>query len=332
MSELHFDRSLDGHYFQAPNHAFRGRVINIKYAGLYGYLLSHREGWELTIDRIVNDLGASRRFVRDALDEFERAGCLRRGQARADDTSTDRTVFGSARWWVTDLPFVLMAAGITDPDEIKRRVDERHAQWVEKNGLKLYKRPNGIGEKNPRSRLMSQDETSHDVTAQDEPSQTLSDGKRDDIRRPSLQNTNETEDQSSVGASDNEPGLFDSLTQASSDAEASKPTKPNTSSTSKQSKRGTRLPDDFTVTVDMVAWARKNTPLVDEKFETDQFIDYWASKPGRAGVKLDWRRTWQTWMRNAQKRAEERNRPNLRVVGGYQPYRNPNPSAYHGDF
>lgn len=82
----------------------------------------------------------------------------------------------------------------------------------------------------------------------------------------------------------------------------------------------------------MVAWARKNTPLVDGKFETDQFIDYWASKPGQAGVKLDWRRTWQTWMRNAQKRAEERNRPNLRVVGGYQPYRNPDPSAYHGDF
>ena len=73
-------------------------------------------------------------------------------------------------------------------------------------------------------------------------------------------------------------------------------------------KRGTRLPEDFAVTAEMVAWFRKNCPHVDGPVETEQFTDYWRAKAGREGCKLDWVATWQVWMRNAEKRSGPRTR------------------------
>lgn len=77
--------------------------------------------------------------------------------------------------------------------------------------------------------------------------------------------------------------------------------------------RGTRLPEDFTVTQAMVVWARRECPDVDGRFETAQFIDYWTAKAGKEAVKLDWPRTWQTWMRKSQRDAVARG-PRIRSV------------------
>jgi len=73
-------------------------------------------------------------------------------------------------------------------------------------------------------------------------------------------------------------------------------------------KLGTRLPDDFTVTPEMVTWFREHCPHVDGKRETDQFTDYWQSKPGKEGRKLDWAATWRRWMRTAEERSGPRAR------------------------
>jgi hypothetical protein len=93
-------------------------------------------------------------------------------------------------------------------------------------------------------------------------------------------------------------------------------------------KRGTRIPADFVPTAEMVAWARKHAPDVDGRYETAQFADYWAAKSGRDATKVDWVRTWQTWMRRAQKDAG-RSRSGAR--SNFQPYLNPtDPDAYSG--
>lgn len=63
--------------------------------------------------------------------------------------------------------------------------------------------------------------------------------------------------------------------------------------------RGSRIPLPFTVTPEMVAWAREQIPHVDGRRETEKFIDYFTAKAGREGVKLDWTATWRNWMRNA---------------------------------
>lgn len=67
---------------------------------------------------------------------------------------------------------------------------------------------------------------------------------------------------------------------------------------------GTRIPDDFHATPDMIEWAREHTPLVGAA-ETDAFVDYWRSAPGAKGVKVDWVATWRNWMRRDQGRREQ---------------------------
>lgn len=64
--------------------------------------------------------------------------------------------------------------------------------------------------------------------------------------------------------------------------------------------RGTRIPDDFAVDADLVAWARENTPHVDGRYETEKFIDYFRAKSGKDATKRDWPATWKNWMRKAQ--------------------------------
>ena len=88
-------------------------------------------------------------------------------------------------------------------------------------------------------------------------------------------------------------------------------------------KLGTRLPDDFTVTPEMVDWFREHCPHVNGKRETEKFIDHWRSKPGKEGRKLDWVATWRNWMRTAEERSGPRTRAapsepttNVRVRAG----------------
>lgn len=72
--------------------------------------------------------------------------------------------------------------------------------------------------------------------------------------------------------------------------------------------RGSRIPDDFVVTPEMVVWARENVPHVDGRIETAKFIDYWRSSSGARARKTDWVATWRNWMRTADERRGS-NRP-----------------------
>lgn len=84
-----------------------------------------------------------------------------------------------------------------------------------------------------------------------------------------------------------------------------KSTTKDTPRRSASSTRGTRIPDDFAATAEMIAWAREHTPKVGAK-ETDAFVDYWRGAAGAKGVKLDWLATWRNWMRREQQRWDER--------------------------
>lgn len=71
-------------------------------------------------------------------------------------------------------------------------------------------------------------------------------------------------------------------------------------------KRGTRIPQPFHVTQEMVEWARERCPDVDGRTETENFEDYWLGISGQRGLKRDWVATWRKWMRTAQQRIEQR--------------------------
>jgi hypothetical protein len=69
--------------------------------------------------------------------------------------------------------------------------------------------------------------------------------------------------------------------------------------------RGTRIPDPFILTAEMQAWSRKNTPLVDAKAATAEFVDHWRGVPGSKGKKTDWLATWRNRMRALQEKREK---------------------------
>ena len=70
-----------------------------------------------------------------------------------------------------------------------------------------------------------------------------------------------------------------------------------------RSKKGTRLPEDWQPNPDLIATATK-LGLSAAQFdrEVEKFRDYWASRAGAAGVKLDWDATARNWLRTAAER------------------------------
>lgn len=86
------------------------------------------------------------------------------------------------------------------------------------------------------------------------------------------------------------------------------------SSTAPARSRGTRLPDNFEVTPEMVAWARKHAPGVDIGRELIKFRNYWTDKTGKDATKVKWVATWQNWMINAWERL-----PGNRATGAAPP-------------
>ena len=72
---------------------------------------------------------------------------------------------------------------------------------------------------------------------------------------------------------------------------------------SSKKKRGTRLSEDWFLPVDWGEWAVSEGWDKDAiRRQADSFKDYWISKPGQGGVKLDWKATWRNWMRNSKDR------------------------------
>jgi hypothetical protein len=68
------------------------------------------------------------------------------------------------------------------------------------------------------------------------------------------------------------------------------------------SKRGSRLPDDWTLPPDWLAWALAEFPAWTDahaRSQGDRFRDYWISVPGKGGCKVRWEATWRNWCRSA---------------------------------
>lgn len=88
-------------------------------------------------------------------------------------------------------------------------------------------------------------------------------------------------------------------------------------------KRGTRLPDDFAITPEMVTWARERVPKVDGRHETEKFINHWRGETGKSATKLDWAAAWRNWML----RASERPAPAFTGANRHTRQRHDNPFA-----
>lgn len=69
-------------------------------------------------------------------------------------------------------------------------------------------------------------------------------------------------------------------------------------------KRATRLPQDFVLPREWrqeaaAKRAEHRLPPIDLDLEAEKFTNFWLSKSGGGGAKLDWHRTWVNWALNA---------------------------------
>jgi hypothetical protein len=87
----------------------------------------------------------------------------------------------------------------------------------------------------------------------------------------------------------------------------------DTAPTVTKTSRGTRLPDDWRPSDRLWCWGLEKLAAPDLKFETAAMIDYFHAQSGQRGVKLDWGKTWKTWIREAVRR-RERFKPKSNVV------------------
>jgi len=86
-------------------------------------------------------------------------------------------------------------------------------------------------------------------------------------------------------------------TKAEAEAEAFKGVGRATRSPTTGKARGTRfdltaMPDEWR------AFCTETRPDLDAESTFDAFGDYWRSKPGAGGLKLDWLATWRNWVRS----------------------------------
>ena len=58
----------------------------------------------------------------------------------------------------------------------------------------------------------------------------------------------------------------------------------------------TLLPENFTITESMRAWAQQKVPDIDLEEHTADFCDWFRA---RGRMMVDWEATWRTWMRRA---------------------------------
>lgn len=68
--------------------------------------------------------------------------------------------------------------------------------------------------------------------------------------------------------------------------------------------KGSRLPEGWQPTPDDRAFA--SGLGLDPDWVAPKFCDYWHSKPGQAGIKLDWSKTWRNWCRTEAERGGRR--------------------------
>jgi len=61
-------------------------------------------------------------------------------------------------------------------------------------------------------------------------------------------------------------------------------------------KRGSRLPTDFVLHEEWIAFCNQERPDLNAHKTFDAFKDYWIAAP--KGIKLDWTATWRNWIRS----------------------------------
>jgi hypothetical protein len=63
--------------------------------------------------------------------------------------------------------------------------------------------------------------------------------------------------------------------------------------------KASRIPENWTPSPDLVAYAERELPGVDVEKLAEAFRDFWTAAAGERARKLNWAATWRTWVRRS---------------------------------
>lgn len=115
--------SFDDHFTQIPNDWLRDGRLSFKARGILAMIMSHREGWSLSINSIASQNQEGKDAVRSAIQELEKAGYLYRTQANEGGK------FGEAIWITQDPGDLPMAENPTTDNPTTKNNNIKEEQF-----------------------------------------------------------------------------------------------------------------------------------------------------------------------------------------------------------
>jgi hypothetical protein len=123
--------SFDDHFTQIPNDWLRDGRLSFKARGVLALIMSHRQGWSLSIASIANSAQEGKDAIRSAVKELEDHGYLRRTQLNEGGR------FGEAVWVTQDRADLPLADNPTsDNPHTKKTINkEEHTKEIKAEEL-----------------------------------------------------------------------------------------------------------------------------------------------------------------------------------------------------
>ena len=143
MAVIRHGPAPEDHYSLIPNELARSTEISLQAKGLYLYLRSHREGWEMSTERIGEALGIHRDTVSRYVRELENLGYLDR-QKVFDESGR----FAGIAYILSSEPLLKNTVNGKTPDAEKDRTREKAVSGDLRQHKKTnsYKKTNDLKE------------------------------------------------------------------------------------------------------------------------------------------------------------------------------------------
>lgn len=121
--------AFDDHFTQIPNDWVRDSRLTFKARGIMALIMSHREGWSLSINTIAEANKEGKDAVRSAIKELELFGYLRR-------TQVNDGKFGEAVWVTQDpADYPMTENPMTENPTTKKNI---HLEEQDKKNISLF--------------------------------------------------------------------------------------------------------------------------------------------------------------------------------------------------
>lgn len=128
-SEIRRGPMAADNFAQLHNRLFRsGGAITPTEVAVFGHIATHRQGWKISAKQVARGVGVSAPTAKKALAGLRAKHLLLHHQER-----DERGRVGTGSYFITDLRFQLLDAGITDEVLIAERVQAAFDTWIEQN-------------------------------------------------------------------------------------------------------------------------------------------------------------------------------------------------------